>query len=69
MKIVNGAEFDREVLLKTIVNLTGDIFPVQYVIDGGAATFLAKNCNPAIEIMMNKNMTLQYPDGRRVRYL
>ncbi|KAH0810681.1 hypothetical protein GEV33_012114 [Tenebrio molitor] len=62
--IVNNAEdFSRDLILKTILDHVQpmDLIPVYFVKEASIATFLARNCGPAIEKLCRDNLIVDNP--------
>ncbi|XP_044729352.1 uncharacterized protein LOC123292704 [Chrysoperla carnea] len=62
--IHEGASLDSKQVLKSVVQCGGDIFPIQYELDGENATFIARNCSKAIENLCARNLVLKYAEGK-----
>ncbi|KAL2718914.1 hypothetical protein V1478_011333 [Vespula squamosa] len=64
-KVIRGAEYDKEEVLKAILNSVDPLhlLPVKYQVRGEDSYFIANNCGPAIEKLCRSRLIIKNPRG------
>ncbi|XP_046831136.1 nuclear RNA export factor 1-like [Vespa crabro] len=64
-KVIRGAQYNKEEVLKAILNSIKPIYllPVKYQVRGEDSYFIAKNCGPAIEKLCRSSLIIKNPHG------
>ncbi|KAI4486555.1 hypothetical protein M0804_005925 [Polistes exclamans] len=64
-KIIRGAQYDKEDVLKAILNSVEPAYllPVKYQVRGEDSYFIASNCGPAIESLCRSSLIVKNPHG------
>ncbi|KAI4503041.1 hypothetical protein M0802_002085 [Mischocyttarus mexicanus] len=64
-KVTSGAQYDKEVVLKAILNSVEPehILPVKYQVRGEDSYFIARNCGTAIKSLCRSSLIIKIPHG------
>ncbi|XP_015175243.1 PREDICTED: nuclear RNA export factor 1-like [Polistes dominula] len=67
-KVIKGALYDKEDVLKGILNSVepAHLLPVKYQVRGEDSYFIANNCGPAIESLCRSSLIIKIPDGNHL---